>query len=943
MRQQGLNIVAPIKNGQVEELRKVLKQVQDEVNKEMQGQSTRDHLIRFTDTGTHLARLVLVDFDPGYPPQLLFGSNHDGKRDDYLDKLIQAGGPGLDAVWSNCKGYPERGTKDPKAVKKFFNDHSVPISTYYVCYPGISVKSARNALEVFGKIGNFLDKNRAEIKGLPTKEIVEKINQFVKDEKIDLVEGALPRKNRLFGPILILVVLILLPILLIPVLILYVLLRRQEEIERKEYHRTHTSNYVPSKVALAQEAQEIVAVTVQTQMTLADPIKPTFVRRVVLKIVLFLINVVARFSLNQGKLGDVRTIHFARWFPIDDGKRLIFFSNFDESWQQYIGVFVDLLPIYLTAIWSNVLRYPPTKNLVQEGAEDMEGFMQFIREFQIPAGVFYSAYSHSSAQNIVNAVQMRQQLGKKMNEKEREAWLRRFAGTLALEDQKYPPRPEENLVDPKVKDPGNHADIQAWIFTGYKRATRTNYLFLKINDATQARAWLKDAAEVTTAIETGWPDPVNIAFTAGGLKALGLPENALLTFPTAFRQGIAQEYDTERKADGTPSPRSQNLGDTGESAPEHWDVGGPKKPFDVLVILHAAGDEALERHTQTELARIEKYGGLEVSYVQTAHRPTKKAEVASRTGTRKKTILIEHFGFRDGIAEPAIRDSGFNKTNQVTMAAGEFILGYKNQYDFFPPTPSVQHELDTEGWLPRTWRPTARQDLGRNGTFVVFRKLSQDVPAFWKYFEEHTASKEEMIHLASRTVGRWPDGTPLTLSPGGPNPKLASVDRANDFLYVKDGDLHGYKCPFASHIRRSNPRDSLSTTQSLTIADRHHIIRRGVAYGDVGTLPPWDGEMPEDDGQERGLMFFAINTSLRRQFEFVQIAWNNSPRFNGLYNTTDPVMGPNPPNLKGDVALEAEPYRLRTRKCPRFTGVKGGAYLFLPSISALRFLARLPV
>ena len=944
MRQKGFNIVARIKNGQVEELKKVLKKVQSEVSKEMQGESTDGHLLTFEGTSTHLARYVLVDFDPGYPPQLLFGSNYDGKPDEYVDRLIKTGAAGLDAIWSKCKGYPEQGAKDPKAVKKFFDDHTVSIPTYYICYPGISVKSARNALDVWGQISDYLDKKRSELKGKSTQEIVDDIKKFVKDNHIHLEEGSMPRKNRFFVPILVVISLILLPIVLIPLLILYLLLRREEEKDTIEYHRTHTGNYVPGKTALEQEAQEVVVHVTQTQMTLADPAKPGLVRAIVLNLVLFVINIVARFTQNQGKLGDVRTVHFARWYWTDDKKRLIFFSNFDESWQQYIGAFVDLLPIYLTAIWSNAIRYPPTKNLVQEGANDIEGFMQFIREFQIPSGVFYSAYPKHSAGNIVNAVRMRTGLGKKLKkEADRQEWLRHFAGTIALEDQKYPPKAEVNPVDPKVSDPGNHADIQAWIFTGYVRATHAAYLFLKIKDAAKARAWLKEAAEVTTAIETGWPDPVNIAFTAGGLRELGLPEDAMLTFPTEFRQGIAQEYDDMRPTN--PSPRSQNLGDTGESAPEHWDVGGPAKPFDVLVLLHAAGKDGLDRHIQQERERIEKYDGLEVTYVQIAERLKKKTEVMNRAGkVRPKTIFIEHFGFRDGIAEPAIRDSGFNKTNQVTIAAGEFILGYKNQYDFFPITPSVRHELDVEEVLPRTWRPTARRDLGRNGTFVVFRKLPQDVYSFWKYYAANTSSPEEMIHLASRSVGRWPDGTPLTRSPDGPDPKWASVDYANDFLYVKDDDLHGYKCPFASHIRRSNPRDSLSTTKSLTIADRHHIIRRGVPYGDAGTLPPWDnGAMPEDDGVERGLMFFSINTSLRRQFEFVQVAWNNSPRFNGLNNTADPIMGPNPPDLSGDLALEAEPYRLRTRKIPRFTTVSGGAYLFLPSISALKFLARMPV
>ena len=956
MRQQGLSVVAPIQNGRVEELRELLERVRQQVIDEMNGEDSADHLIRFNDTPTHFARLVLIDQDPGYPPQLLFASNHDGDGNKYLDALIAAstlssGENGLDLIWGHCKGYPEKGVSDPTAFKRYMYDHTFKNQTYYVCYPGITKESALNAREVFFSIGGFLDENRARLERLPRKEITEKIRDYVKKEvaagRLTVMTESIPPIPtffRLFGNVRYWVGQLL---TFVPAQFLFVRLRRAEKREREEFERTHTSNYVPSDLVLRQESREDLIA--QNQMTLITPLKTSPIRRLLLRIFLRNFNYLAKKALNQGNLGGIRTIHFARWFYTDGGERLIFNTQFDGSWQQYVDDSVGLLPLFQTGIWSNVIRFPPSKNLFFEGATDIESFMQFIREFQIPSDVFYSAYSDFAAQNIVNAVRMREGLndllaGKTL--KDPEAWLRRFAGTLALPNQKYPRIHPSSPEDPKVKD--HLEDIQAWILTGYVRATHAGYLFLKITDAPKARRWLGEVAERTTQLDAIVLNPVNVAFTAGGLKALGLPEDALLTFPTEFRQGIAQEY-----YDGGKS-RSRKLGDTGQSAPEHWEIGGSAKPFDVLVVLHAKGAEALKTHTKAEMERIQTSEGLEVVFGEIGRRLTKKIEVPTRKGTRKKTIFIEHFGFRDGIAEPVIRDSGFRRSNlinQVTIAAGEFILGYKDQHNFFPPTPSIRNELDPDGLLQRTWRANARKDLGRNGTFVVFRKLPQDVPAFWKYFAEQTrdengeVDKGAMIKLASKSVGRWPNGVPLTLSPDKPDPYYAGVDRVNNFLYVTDWDPYGYRCPFASHIRRSNPRDSLSTSHSLTIADRHRIIKRGIPYGQMLPLPPWEGEIPEDDGEDRGAMFFCFNTSFRRQFEFIQSAWINNPRFNGLYNTRDPLVGNNPDNpedLSGDLTLEAEPYRRRIQGIPRFTRVKGGAYLFLPSISALRLLARLP-
>ncbi|ETX00286.1 MAG: hypothetical protein ETSY1_11795 [Candidatus Entotheonella factor] len=972
----------------VDELREVLEKVRAEVMGEMDGKEATHHLIRFNDTPTHFARLVLIDFDPGYPPQLFFGSNHDGTNDAYLDALIQAG-PGLDDIWGKCQGYPEQGTQNPAAFKKFIRDHTLRNSAYYVCYPTITKESAKNALDVFDHIGDYLDQKRDQLAGLPTADIVARINQFVKDEPIEVMEGSLPKPSILFRfisrfqvmspslrkllvilPPLVIIALCIILYITVPALkplilvlaalavigigvlgFLYRALRRQEELDTAEYHRTHTGNYIPSDIVLKEDAR--ARGIAQSQMSLVNPIRPAWIHRLALKGYLVVLNYLSTNVATQGSLGDVRTVHFARWLPIDNGERLIFNSQFDESWQQYIGAFVDLLPGYLTAIWSNVLRYPPTKNLVQEGATYIEGFMQFIREFQIPSNVFFSAYSEVAAQNIVNAVQVREGLGKTMNTEEQEAWLRRFAGTISVVPQSPSSGPELGPTEAKVKD--NLHDIQGWILSGYGRFPHATYLFLSISNAAQVRDWVRLVAEEATTAEEARAyrsnpanlsglKPFNLAFTAGGLRKLGLPHDAMITFPMSFQQGIAHEYDEHadpKPSEKEPSQRSRQLGDTGTSAPEHWDVGGPEHLFDVLVILRERSEEDMGRYAQQQKERCAQYG-LELVFEQEGHRVFKEIdiEVPNRAEPEKKAIFIEHFGFHDGISEPCLRDSGFEREGQPLVAAGDFLLGYKNQYDHLMPTPSVRHELDPEECLPRTSWPTTRKDFGRNGTYMAFRLLPQHVHRFWDYYQSQTNDEQEMIKLASRSVGRWPSGAPLTLTPDRDDTKYTAKQYINTFMYVQGDDMHGFKCPFASHIRRTNPRDSLSTHNSLTISDRHHIIRRGMTYGNAAQLPPWDGQMPEDDGEDRGLVFFALNTSLRRQFEFVQMAWSNSPRFNGLYDSKDPIIGPN--DGKGDLSLEAQPYRDRYRDVPRFVDVKGGAYLFMPSISGLRFLARLP-
>jgi Dyp-type peroxidase family len=266
----------------------------------------------------------------------------------------------------------------------------------------------------------------------------------------------------------------------------------------------------------------------------------------------------------------------------------------------------------------------------------------------------------------------------------------------------------------------------------------------------------------------------------------------------------------------------------------------------------------------------------------------------------------EHFGFRDGISQPVLVGSGLEggtATGRLPVAAGEFLLGHPDELGHVPmPLPEA---------------------LGRNGTYAVYRKLSQHVVAFRTFLRDNGDGPL----LAAKMMGRWPSGAPLPIAGEADDPELAA-DRArnNDFDYTDDPS--GYRCPRGAHIRRAHPR-------SPTISGRRHLlIRRGLPYG-----PPLADGAPDDGNADRGLVGLFLNASIERQYEFVQRNWINDPRFDGLRNDPDPIAGPGGRDFTWQ---RRQRLPRRYTGLPRFVSVRGGEYFFLPSITALRFLSRTP-
>ena len=437
-------------------------------------------------------------------------------------------------------------------------------------------------------------------------------------------------------------------------------------------------------------------------------------------------------------------------------------------------------------------------------------------------------------------------------------------------------------------------NIQGFVVRGY-RLPAAGYLFLRIDEAAKARALLGDVIPDVITAER-WdvkPDSgINVAFSYEGLRALGVGDDSLAGFPAEFRDGMAS--------------RKQLLGDLGDSDPAHWEDCFKSGDAHVLVMISAKDKATLSERDQNIRELVARRGGASV--------------VVTELGAVLPTGR-EHFGYADGFSQPAIAGSRFpdhpgagapsEKGDWRPIAAGEFILGYP----------------DEQGALPAAPPP---DELGRNGSYVVYRKLRQDVAGFRRQLAEaaelYAGGEEE---LAAKLVGRWRDGTPLDSSPDREDPALVEdKERNNAFDY--GGDPAGMKCPVGSHIRRMNPRLSMPFEGKLV--NRHRIIRRGITYGEL--LP----EGAEDDGADRGVIFMTVQASLARQFEFVQAQWANTGNPFRLGDDQDPIIGPMDNHGPNKMTIPGKP-PFFFGPLSRVVTMRGGEYYFAPGINGLRHLA----
>ena len=554
-----------------------------------------------------------------------------------------------------------------------------------------------------------------------------------------------------------------------------------------------------------------------------------------------------------------------------------------------------------------------------------------------------------------------------------------------------------NRYDQKVCWP----DVQSIVRRPYAQWEHSAHLVLGIEDPGKARKWLygmldhiRMAGEIYCIKNPLRFGPkadedlhFNIAFTADGLRKLGVSEGDLATFDPAFVEGMAPEPVQPKDLESLPpeerlirkqgtTRRAGALGDIRENHSSKWIWGGTRtaatgeKTDDtdrrvmqdqvhILLMVFAQHRSLVQGYINDLLA--DDSNGI-VDPVRDATGVTPIQHETRHTGR-------EHFGFRDGISQPLFPDS--RKAERVEprwrelhqVAAGEFVLGYLNERDERAEVPSITSDFSKDHGLEHKCvdckrLDTTRLDFGRNGTYLVARQLDQDVAAFDRMVEQtaHLIANNvegEALPLqkaAELLIGRGIEGDPLSTdigpayerkSPrtvGSTEDDCDETQERNDFRFHRT-DQAGMTCPIGSHVRRTNPRDSLEpdADTSLSLSKQHRILRRGRIYGD---FVPWEKfdrhKTRAGDGGTRGLFFICLNTDIAGQFEFIQDTWINNPNFGDLEGERDPLLAS---SLDTRVSLPSKPFTRWFRRETPPVKVRGGAYFFLPGKKALRALA----
>ncbi|MEO1419184.1 MAG: hypothetical protein AAFW00_28280 [Bacteroidota bacterium] len=343
----------------------------------------------------HFGRFVVLDevMENGqekYPAYLAFSTNYDGTLDDHLREIIQHNPAGVATIFGFCKDFP--GTESTVAAQVAFFKRNGRLRPYF--YRG----NWNLTVDQIQKEDHYRKETEALLDAYEHADhSAEAVRDFLVEQVPNLPDFQTfsPREMPLLGLLQGLTLGITGIFLLSILLPLTVILRLSEWLDR-EINKTDSTQKKTYDLANKED------LFLQNQITHLVEVKKGWFRRRLLKFVLSGLDWLSRYIFNKGSLGGITSIHYARWILIDKGRRLLFFSNFDGSWESYLGEFVDRAAVGLTGVWSNTKGFPKTKFLLFKGARDEQRFKAWVREQQIPTQVWYSAYPHLTVQNIRN-------------------------------------------------------------------------------------------------------------------------------------------------------------------------------------------------------------------------------------------------------------------------------------------------------------------------------------------------------------------------------------------------------------------------------------------------------------------------------------------------------------------------------------------------------------
>ena len=739
---------------------------------------------------------------------------------------------------------------------------------------------------------------------------------------------------------------------------LVVLLRQRESADAEDLNLTS-----PDDIA-AIEAYEDNPGWLQNQMTSVNRLKPGRVRIGALAFGLATIGWQVRNWFRSGFVVDIGTIRHAKWFRVKGTDELVFQANFDGSWEAYLEDFANKAFQGQNAVWSHCEGFPKTRYMSQDGARNADRFKRWVRGKQVVTPFWYCRFPNlSNAQIRVNAL-VRDGLAKARTQSEARAWISYFGSK---------PRPGTTLETD---------EIQSLILNAQSKLTYSACIALQFTGDEQDAKLIEErrrfvgmlAGKVTIAAKRraeGQKPPLDInvptvgfgdiqheedalfvAFSYEGFKRLGLQPSKrnleLDSFSAAFVSGMGR--------------RARILGDDNKNSPSGWTWydrrdGRHDEPdagrTDMLLMPMAT----------TEQKRDDLIKALRGAWAACATEiAVLKTGVAGATATQAtRDHISEPLGFKDGLSQPVVRGTIHSSRPAPAhdrVEPGEIILGYRDNREVFPPSPSIAAERDPESELPvlpeqmpQTYAAFGAgedtlRDLGRNGTYIAVRQIELDEPGFKKQMMAKAAALNNAINekaLAAKVIGRWQNGAPLVRYPTKAPDDPYDPHKDAAFLFGEE-DPQGIRCPFGSHIRRANPRDSFGpdTKVEMEITNRHRILRRGRSYrgvelkGGNSQFINISGSDPQPKaGPADGLLFIAMNASIERQFEFVQQTWINASSFHGLRNEPDPLLYPGKVS-KFTIPMANGPLALTSLST--FARVRGGGYFFMPGRSLLRFL-----
>ncbi len=680
-------------------------------------------------------------------------------------------------------------------------------------------------------------------------------------------------------------------------------LRRLEKRDPSDFVLPEQSNY--DRVTAKENQLR------QNHMFSVSRIKPSRIRSLLLRGVLWSIKLAAGYKNQPGVLSVINSIHFARWVRIPNTRQLVFFSNYGGSWESYLEDFITKGSEGLTSVWSNTENFPPTQYLAKSGAQLSEPFKYWARQQQLPTPFWYVAYPNITTGDIRKNAKIRQGFASINDVRKADQWFSLFGSSY---------RPRSSL---------DKSNIQTLVFGGMgKRLPFSRVSLIAFDDKHDKVEHKKLLTDIFARIAFGekaldqqaW----QIAFSYRGLNRLGLSADRVdaQIFPNVFCQGVDADA------------RARILGDSGESHRDHWYWGSGHKQVDFALLGYFDSEQRSQSENKKLGRLLKKYGAKLIS------------QQACKVERNSLGVPVEPFGYVDGISQPIIKGTSKaqrSKQADQLIAAGEILCGYPDERDNLSPSPVVSVGKDRRNVLPQELSQTRtdiRKDFGLNGSYLVIRQLAQKVSEFDDFCHqsaeqlnlqdgtnEHTAE-----WVGAKMIGRWKDGRPLVRYPDDQLSSDQQVfelsDSDNNFRY-RNEDPQGLHCPLGAHVRRANPRDSLGddVETQIGLSNRHRVLRVGRPYHDADT-------------DERGLMFMCLNADIERQFEFVQQTWLGNTSFHDLMGESDAITSGKCPMSKRFTIPTAQGRKTLTG-LEQFVTTKGSGYFFMPGRQALQFLLNL--